>query len=426
MCESATNVLDLNTELLPLILVGMTHAEQARAGCACTALHAAVAEAWAAARTADACSLGLAQSIRSRLALYTDSNTPVSSLRAVEGGANHQRAKLIIGQDEQDHVPRHLAGALRPLSGLRELSLKGLRGCVDSILSGIIAPNLPQLSMLDLRETAVATRGVNSLKRLQLLTSLDLTFCPLVSYAAVIALREASPRQLLIRRQPAWLDGHYETPWGETHTYYPCGAFEFMRGTQAKGWVAQIRQHGGARHELVNCVCKVDEDDEDTEEAVVTTHLESRLLFLDMDTEANNGYLGVCTCPQGNGRVLVVQSRRTPEPPRAQLHAMRSGYGLPEVGQTVTFGVHMLSSMHVRPLEEGIIGPPPALAAELREFCARRSPEGHAVRSRAERAAFLSCNTDGSGSRVGFLNPLEQQLDWAARHQLAVEDEMVL
>ena len=118
----------------------------------------------------------------------------------------------------------------------------------DEILSSALVPSVPQLEELNLSETAVTTRGVLALRGLSRLTALDLTYCPLVSYAAVMALRDASPRLALIRRQPPWLDGHFDTPWGETHTYYPCGAFSFTRATEAVYILYRARSIAGGLH----------------------------------------------------------------------------------------------------------------------------------------------------------------------------------
>ena len=45
------------------------------------------------------------------------------------------------------------------------------------------------------------------------LEAIDLTFCELVGYTAVIALRNSCPKLRLIRRQPEWMDGAITTPW---------------------------------------------------------------------------------------------------------------------------------------------------------------------------------------------------------------------
>jgi hypothetical protein len=98
----------------------------------------------------------------------------------------------------------------------------------------------------------------------------DITFCPMTDYGAVLLLRGVHPFQLLsgdssntsqschnqlnarpesfnprpvmVRRQPQCLDGHFHCPWQaeEIHTYYPDGSFAFSRETESKGWVISL------------------------------------------------------------------------------------------------------------------------------------------------------------------------------------------
>jgi hypothetical protein len=231
----------------------------------------------------------------------------------------------------------------------------------------------------------VATRGVISLQALQSLESLEIMFCAIVSYTAVTVLREACPNLRLIRRQPEWLDGHFVTPWGETHTYYPCGAFSFGRETISKGWVAQIRAKGGSRLEegLADCRVKLEDDGE-----VVTTHLEDRLIFIDSTENERpyNGRIGVAIAPQKPGQVVVVQSLERPEPPSAGHPLLISGQGLPDEGTTMNSWNVMISCMRVLPLD--CIAPPAELQAELRDFCAARDGDRMSV----ELTAFVSCH----------------------------------
>jgi hypothetical protein len=279
-----------------------------------------------------------------------------------------------------------MSSLLAPLVGLQSLFLRGLRRVDDAVVSSQIVPNLPQLRVLDLSETAVATRGVLSLQALKSLESLNITFCYMVSYTAVTVLRASCPRLTLIRRQPEWLDGHFITPWGETHTYFPCGAFSFGRETISKGWVAQIRQQGGSRsgpEGFADYKIKVDDDGE-----VVTTHLEDRLIFIDSSNNERpyNGRIGVAIAPQSPGRVVVLQSLDRPEPPIGGHPVLKSGEGLPEEGSTISAGSVMISRMRVLPLE--CTAPPPELQEELREFCAAKDTDQMSV----EINAFVSCH----------------------------------
>jgi hypothetical protein len=47
---------------------------------------------------------------------------------------------------------------------------------------------------------------------------------------------------IVVRRQPTLLDGHYYCPWqvAEVHTYYPDGSFSFSRQTESKGWIIEL------------------------------------------------------------------------------------------------------------------------------------------------------------------------------------------
>jgi hypothetical protein len=369
---------DLTTEVLLDILDGrLRHVDLLRCARTCRSLCAAVAGVQAACCSADVETLGVAEHVRKRLWLF-DRNLTAIRLRLTTGReAEHENACP---------VPRLMSSLLAPLVGLQSLFLRGLRRVDDAVVSSQIVPNLPQLRVLDLSETAVATRGVLSLQALKSLESLNITFCYMVSYTAVTVLRASCPRLTLIRRQPEWLDGHFITPWGETHTYFPCGAFSFGRETISKGWVAQIRQQGGSRsgpEGFADYKIKVDDDGE-----VVTTHLEDRLIFIDSSNNERpyNGRIGVAIAPQSPGRVVVLQSLDRPEPPIGGHPVLKSGEGLPEEGSTISAGSVMISRMRVLPLE--CTAPPPELQEELREFCAAKDTDQMSV----EINAFVSCH----------------------------------
>ena len=51
---------------------------------------------------------------------------------------------------------------------------------------------------------------------------------------------------MCVQRLPSWLCGHFVCPWGETHSYYPDGSFQFGRTTQSKGIVSQLIEHTSA------------------------------------------------------------------------------------------------------------------------------------------------------------------------------------
>ena len=118
--------------------------------------------------------------------------------------------------------------------------------------TGLLLPNLEVLSIVDSSRVTDAgilalgqrAEGVNG-KRRDNLRVLDITFCPNISYGAILELRKLLPSPLLVRRQPEWLDGHFETPFSgrhpvEVHTYYPDGSFSFGRNEQSAGYVTSL------------------------------------------------------------------------------------------------------------------------------------------------------------------------------------------
>ena len=333
-------------DALPQVLVGLTHMELARARETCAALREAVSHVWAGTRRADTRQLGLAKYNGSPLC-WCD------------------RFHELLGANRS--VATRLPHLLRPLHALCELRLPGLSGIgMDVALA--IAKCLPQLRALDVSSTVIQSAAVEALQPLRRLETLDLTYCAMVSYSAVLRLRAGCPALALVRRQPAWLDGHIDTPWGERHTYYPCGAFTFSGEHEAIGWVAQIRP----RH------------------TPNTLAVETRLLYADAGaTENEDGRSGVLIAPHplddgagsmGQDRaasqrmLLVVESLEQPEPPTTlplQLHAA-TGYAVPEP-DCAPLMLHgcMLSGMRLVPLAEGVRAPPPELQARLLEFCKR-------------------------------------------------------
>jgi hypothetical protein len=73
---------------------------------------------------------------------------------------------------------------------------------------------------------------------------IDITFCRNTTYQGTFVLRDKLPNLRLLRRQPAWLDGNFYTPFGnsnteeeEVHTYWPDGTFSFNRASQSTGFV---------------------------------------------------------------------------------------------------------------------------------------------------------------------------------------------
>jgi hypothetical protein len=90
----------------------------------------------------------------------------------------------------------------------------------------------------------------------QNLQYIDITFCPNTTYKATLELRrrlrrrrqdqqqQHAPQQptLVIRRQPEWMDGCFETPFANDglHTYWADGSFSYERQAQSQGYIQRI------------------------------------------------------------------------------------------------------------------------------------------------------------------------------------------
>jgi len=46
----------------------------------------------------------------------------------------------------------------------------------------------------------------------------------------------------VVRRQPEEFDGQFYCPWGEVHSYYADGSFEFSRNVESIGWVCFLEK----------------------------------------------------------------------------------------------------------------------------------------------------------------------------------------
>lgn len=134
-------------------------------------------------------------------------------------------------------------GAYRCLPTLRTLDVSQ---CASDTLLHNLVGLVPKLSCLRCNSSPLLTDdGVGSLavdpECRSNLEEIDLTFCRNTTYGGTLQLRRALPRLKLIRRQPAYLDGHFLTPFGgstiEIHTYYADGAFDFSRREQSRGYV---------------------------------------------------------------------------------------------------------------------------------------------------------------------------------------------
>ena len=220
-------------------------------------------------------------------------NAPHANSAAAVSAAASSTSATSADHDASDDVDPALPVWRLPLcithmAALREAHLPSCSwletlGSADVLLA-LLARSCPRLAVVNLaRVPSVSDAGIAALAIGAAATSgalqlVDLTFCARVSYGAVLALRGVSisahalqpeavasdaspsmpllseslvafqPRSLIVRRLPAWLCGHFTCPWGETHTYWPCGAFSFSRAVESEGWVHRLRERAD------NCV----------------------------------------------------------------------------------------------------------------------------------------------------------------------------
>jgi hypothetical protein len=108
-----------------------------------------------------------------------------------------------------------------------------------------LLPELQHLAMVG--SVGVDDDGLRAIAqgeaRRENLRSIDITFCQNTSYQVTVWLRENLPNLSLIRRQPEWMDGRFETPFENDgiHTYYADGSFSFERQEWSQGWVVRVQ-----------------------------------------------------------------------------------------------------------------------------------------------------------------------------------------
>ena len=277
--------------------------------------------------------------------------------------------------------------------------------------SKLLLPNLETLSMvgssgindagiflLGLR-AAIAPDGVTTTSATHL-RQLNITFCPKISYGATLKLRQMFPNPLVIRRQPEWLDGHFETPFAgsgeamEIHTYYPDGSFRFTRSQQSAGFVARLFRWSDR--------LRSDDDDDDDDD---DDFLGDKLQYIDFDANEWPGWTRFAYRPGVSLRrvpdarimdedskeeimrsVLVAQCRRGYRPPSNfpkhgqqddipinQTRYFREdgstlhGYD-PSENDSSSGQVIMVSKMKVRPLSSNELVPPTDLLDQVGAF----------------------------------------------------------
>jgi len=108
---------------------------------------------------------------------------------------------------------------------------------------------LPSLTRLSMARSQVDNRGLLGLSVSSIMDTLeeiDITYCHKTTYKGTFCLREKCKNLKLLRRQPSWMDGKFETPFStdqlEVHTYWPDGSFEFSRSQQSSGFICELRE----------------------------------------------------------------------------------------------------------------------------------------------------------------------------------------
>ena len=104
--------------------------------------------------------------------------------------------------------------------------------------------HLRSLSMVG--SLGISDRGLEHLSTgrsfAECIQSIDITYCHNTTYAATFSLRDNFHNLRLLRRQPVWMDGSFETPFQNDglHTYYADGSFQFEREQQSSGYVMHV------------------------------------------------------------------------------------------------------------------------------------------------------------------------------------------
>lgn len=122
--------------------------------------------------------------------------------------------------------------------------------CLDWFLQLIAEQSLfPNLKHVSMQASCITDEGLRwlAMHNGSGLETIDITFCKQTSYAGTFVLRNRFRSTLrLLRRQPAWLDGKFHTPFNEdsdeaeVHTYYADGSFSFTRDNQSRGFVLRL------------------------------------------------------------------------------------------------------------------------------------------------------------------------------------------
>uniref|UniRef100_A0A7S1GK57 Uncharacterized protein n=1 Tax=Cyclophora tenuis TaxID=216820 RepID=A0A7S1GK57_CYCTE len=102
--------------------------------------------------------------------------------------------------------------------------------------------------MVHLRElrmvgSSITDEGLAMIHQPQL-QLLDITYCRLTTYLGTFVVRDKHAKTLIVRRQPQWMDGKFQTPFENDgfHVYWPDGTFQFERTQQSCGFVCDVKQ----------------------------------------------------------------------------------------------------------------------------------------------------------------------------------------
>lgn len=97
--------------------------------------------------------------------------------------------------------------------------------------------------------SSILSLGRNSYWRRHL-RLLDITLCNSVHYRQTLFLRDVLHADLVIRRQPKWMDGNYVTPFKNDgiHTYWADGSFSFQRSDKNCGYVRDLWLEDSSTH----------------------------------------------------------------------------------------------------------------------------------------------------------------------------------
>ena len=209
---------------------------------------------------------GLCQSLRNfQIGCYNATQSQLdldfeSTLLASSSSSSSSTLPLLLSEQQQRHDDFLLVESLwKSYITLQELNL-GIH-TTDSCLaifsqqwntsSTPTSSCLPQLTSLKMRKSNITDTGLLFLSQSSLMKTLqyiDITYCRQTTYRGTLPLRQECSNLKVLRRQPSWMDGKYQTPFAahgeevEVHTYWPDGSFQFSRAAQSSGYVCDLKE----------------------------------------------------------------------------------------------------------------------------------------------------------------------------------------